>query len=297
MTFSVCISVEKNNVHYLCIFRNNTEFMRHFIPNIQKLKTAKTQDLYVYEIYKDGLEHILAKWVDHDYCGLPAFSLPMPSIYETIEKTVYHWDNPEINEFLLEDYKKRGGAKSQPQSLPYDFKRMVADELSSKELFIITIPELSWLNHKQIHEKMTFQLPLDKTGNVIKKNIINKLTPDHFMLKYDSIIKGCVNPKQVVSKRESLLEKKELLEIQIQNIEKEIEDVDMNTPGKILLESSKSGISGKRRRIEDDDESDTESTYPCYHDSLEDDEGDEEEEDSEEEVVEATPPQSKKRRK
>jgi hypothetical protein len=53
MTFRVCVTVEKCGLHYLYIFRNNEAFMRHFIPNIQKLKTAKTQELYVYEIYQD----------------------------------------------------------------------------------------------------------------------------------------------------------------------------------------------------------------------------------------------------
>ena len=293
MTFRVCISVEKSNVYYLYIFRNNIGFMRHFIPNIQKLKTTKTQELYLYEIYEDGLEHILAKWVEHTSSTIPAFSLPMPSIYETAERTVYRWDNPEINEFLLEHYKKRGGAKSPPQTLPVDFKRKIADELSTKSLFVITIPELSWLNHKQIHEKMTFQLPLDKTGNVIKKNIINKLDPSHFMLNYDSIIKGCVNPKQVVSKRESLLKKKELLEMQIRRVEKEIEEVDLNTPGKISpasLKSSKSGLIGKRRRVNEEEE-----TEPGTHDD-EDEEDDEGDYDTDEEIVEATPPSNKKKR-
>ena len=284
MTFRICISIEKNNLHYLYIFRNNEAFMQHFIPNIQKLKTAKTQELYLYEIYQNGLEYLMTKWLNDTSCAMPTFSLPMPSIYETTEGTVYRWDNPEINEFLLEDYKKRGGAKSPPETLPFEFKKKIAEELSSKSLFVITIPNLSWLNHKQIKEKMTFQLPLDKTGNVIKKNIINKLNPIHFMLNYDSIIKGCVNPKHVVSKRESLLKKKEILEMQIRNIDKELDEVDANTPGRIdpaLLKPSKSGLNGKRQR-----------TQVIQITGIDEDE--DEDEDEDDDVVESTPPRNKK---
>lgn len=283
MTFRLCITVEKCSLHYLYIFRNNEAFMRHFIPNIQKLKTAKTQELYVYEIYQDGIEHIMTKWIDDTSCTLPAFSLPMPSIYETTERTVYRWDDPEINDFLLEQYKKRGGAKSPPESLPYEFKRKIAEELSTKDVFVITIPDLEWLHHKHIHEKMTFQLPLDKTGNVIKKNIINKLDPTHFMLNYDSVIKGCVNPKHVVSKRESLLKKKELLKMQIRNVEKEIKEIDLNTPGRGSVGSigsmkpSTSGMNGKRRRAIEIDSSDGDE---------EDDEGDDEGDDDDDEEEE-----------
>lgn len=283
MTFRICISVEKSNDHYLYIFRNNNEFMRHFIPNIQKLKTAKTQELSVYEIYQDGLEHILTKWVDSDSSMLPAFSLPMPSIYETTERTVYKWDNPEINEFLLDDYKKRLGNKLPSQVLPFTFKRNIAEELSLKDLFVITIPDLSWLIHKQIHAKMTFQLPLDKTGNVIKKNIINKLKLSDFMLNYDSIIRGCVNPKQLLTKRETLTKKREMLEKQIQNIKKEIEDVDKNTPGKPR----------KRRREEEEEEgSGTDSTNPCYHEGDDDDDSD-----SDDDInIEELPPPNKRKK-
>lgn len=68
---------------------------------------------------------------------------------------------------------------------------------------------------------MSFQLPIDKAGNVIKKNILNKLNSVHFMLKYDSIIKGCLCPKYIISEIESLRIRRTELEGQLT---KDIED-------------------------------------------------------------------------
>ena len=71
---------------------------------------------------------------------------------------------------------------------------------------------------------MSFQLPIDKAGNVIKKNILNKLNSVHFMLKYDSIIKGCLYPKYIISEIESLRIRRTELEGQLKQLAKDIED-------------------------------------------------------------------------
>ena len=103
----ICILKEP----YFYIYRNNASFMRHFIPNIQKLKTARSEEIILYEAISSAIHFILKKWIHDEESTLPNFSLPFPSLFESSDGTVYHWDNPELNNELIDIYKKRGGSK------------------------------------------------------------------------------------------------------------------------------------------------------------------------------------------